>query len=88
MGQATDEGKLLLNSAFPLPSVRWRLTVTCPPSFAVSPPYRPPTFSPRLSLQRWVINPLLFMKIYNIAIQLYDPSRLPIGHSLSRGREP
>lgn len=47
MGQAADEGKLLLNSAFPPRWVRWRLTLTCPP------PSLPPfsvSFSPLVPL--------------------------------------
>lgn len=82
MGQAADEGKLLLNSAFPPRWVRWRLTLTCPPPSLL---FLSLSLPSPLSLQLWAINPLLFMKIYNIAIQVYDAARVPIGRSLSRG---
>lgn len=82
MGQVADEGKLLLNSVLPLPSVKMAPGADLPPSFS------PPPNSRQLSLQRWVINPLLFIKIYNIALQLYDQASPLIGHSISRGREP
>lgn len=75
----------------------------CPPPYR-SPPHFPSPcplntplrFSLSLALslpppppfQLRVINPLLFMKIYNIAIQLYDSTRSPIGRSSSRGGEP
>lgn len=63
MGQVEDEGKLLLNYAFLLSSLRWRLVVDDPPPFLLS----PPPSSHQLSLRRWLINRLLFMKIYNTA---------------------
>lgn len=85
MGQAADEGKLLLNSAFPPRWVRWRLTLTCPPPSLL---FLSLSLPSSLSLQLWAINPLLFMKIYNIAIQVYDAARVPIGRGLSRGGEP
>lgn len=70
-------------TAFPLLSVKWR------PSSDLPRPL-PLCFFPSLllSLSHWVINPLLFMKIYNIAMQLYEAPRLPIGRCWSYGMEP
>lgn len=61
MGQVADEGKLLLNSALPLSSVKMAPDGDLPPFFS------PPPNSSQRSLQRWVINPL-FIKIYNMAL--------------------
>ena len=80
MGQAAWWGGITVELCVPSSLGKMAPDGDLPPSLLRSSSFSlPPSLPPS---PRRVINPLLFMKIYNMAIQLYDAPRPPIGRCL------